>query len=177
MRSRKNIYLLGMMGAGKSTIGPPLAESLGRSFVDLDVRIEEHSGQAIPQLFATVGEAGFRKLESRLLERVATQNALVVALGGGTVLRAKNRRLIATTGLSVYLEASLPTLLERNRQQRGRPLLPHDREAREYRRRLQQFLAERTPLYRGLSDITVATDLAAPDELVESILGKLGGVE
>lgn len=174
--SRKNIYLLGMMGAGKSTIGPLLAASLGRSFVDLDALIEAHSGQTIAQLFAEMGEAGFRKLESRLLRKIADQEKLVVALGGGTVLRRQNRRLIQASGINLYLEASLPTLVERNRGHGRRPLLPKACDKHEYRERLQQLLSERQPLYQRLSHITVPADLLSPEELVDVILEKLNDI-
>ena len=173
MRNRSNIYLLGMMGVGKSTVGSLLAERLARPFIDLDMLIGENSGRTIAQLFAELGEEGFRQLESQALQTVAVQESLVVALGGGSVLYAENRRLLHGTGINIYLEASLPTLVERNRGQVKRPLLLKGQAEPGLRQRLRRLLSERRPLYESLCDITVNADLSSPGEVVCDIVERL----
>jgi shikimate kinase len=173
MRNRSNIYLLGMMGVGKSTVGRLLAKRLGRSFLDLDTLIEEKSGRTIVQLFAELGEGGFRQLEKRVLRKVASQKKMVVALGGGSLLYAENRRLLHTTGINIYLEASQATLVERNRGQVKRPLLLKGQAEPGLRQRLRRLLSERRPLYESLCDITVNADRSSPGEMVCDIVERL----
>ena len=118
------MYLTGFMGAGKSAVGKELARLLRRPFVDLDVLIEREAGSAVASIFARRGEAAFRKLESAALARAAKRRGVVVALGGGTLLDARNRALVARTGLLVKLSCSRAELVRRLRPARAsRPLL------------------------------------------------------
>jgi shikimate kinase len=173
MRDRSNVYLLGMMAVGKSTVGPLLAENLGRTFVDLDVLIEQHSGQTIAQLFTASGESGFRRLESQVLREVTAQQNRVVALGGGSVLNSENRRLLRATGINIYLKASLPTLVARLQGKAQRPLLSADQAESRIDQKLRRLLAERKPLYESLCDITVNADRSSPGEVVRNIMERL----
>ncbi|CAK6698510.1 shikimate kinase [Synechococcus sp. CBW1107] len=163
-----NIYLVGMMGAGKSSVGRPLAQALGYRFIDADSVLEQHAGCSIPELFEQRGEAGFRELESAVLNRIACWHSLVVATGGGVVSRPCNWGQMRQ-GLVVWLDADEQLLLERLRADPGqRPLLATaDPEAR-----LRQLLSERRPLY-SQADLRVPQDgrpaAAVAEQVLESI--------
>ncbi len=167
------IWLVGMMGAGKSAVGALLAERLGRGFVDTDALIERTAGIRIAELFRREGEAAFRKREREAIEKVAG-GALVVALGGGAIAQPGVRERIAESGTVVYLRARPETLLGRVGEALDRPLLQGlSREDR--LRRIAELLAERRPNYEQAS-IVVDTDGLAPGEVANAILGRLGGL-
>lgn len=117
-----NIYLVGFMAAGKTTIGLELARLLGRVFVDLDQEIERRLGKAIAELFEHPGEASFRGLESEVLRELSGQPGRVIALGGGAFTNAENRERVRATGIAVWLEVPFSLLLDRLRDARDRPL-------------------------------------------------------
>ncbi len=146
------IYLMGMMGSGKTTLGRSLARELGRRFVDLDARIERRAGLTMPEIFARYGESRFRDLESATLVELHAHRDLVVALGGGTPLRATNRRMLHNSGCVVYLRARPATLAHRLPQHTERPLL---READDPEATLAELLAEREPLYGEVADVVI----------------------
>lgn len=138
----KRIYLVGFMGAGKSTVGRRLARRLGWRFIDLDEAVERRAGRTVAEIFADAGESEFRRREAETLRHLDDVEAAVVATGGGAVSSAENRRWMRRRGVSVWLDAPLPLLLERLR--RGdpaqRPLFVGEEEARElYRRRLADY--------------------------------------
>ena len=163
------IYLVGPMGAGKSTVGRALAYRLGAELVDLDAEIVHVAGKPIPEIFAEEGEAGFREREARALADLAGRDeALVVATGGGVVLREENRQLMARSGTTVYLHAAVDTLLARTRGDSNRPLL----QVADPRAQLTQLQAEREPLYREAA-LTVATDGRTPQDVAGEILSRL----
>ena len=138
-----NIYLIGMMGAGKSAVGRPLAEALGYRFLDADDALEQVAGRTIPEIFSTDGEAGFRELETAVLGQIAGWHSLVVATGGGVVTRPENWGHMRQ-GVVVWLDAPAPLLLQRLRaDSTPRPLL----QAGDPRARLSELLAQRQPLY------------------------------
>jgi len=146
-----NVFLVGMMGAGKSTVGKALARRLGREFVDCDREIVERTGVPIATIFEIEGEAGFRRRESAVLAELAGRRSTVVATGGGAVLAEENRRLMREHGTVVYLHADLDHLHERTRRDDARPLL-----ARADRRETLAALIEaRDPLYREAAHIVV----------------------
>jgi shikimate kinase len=162
----RNLALYGMMGAGKTTIGHAIAERLGRRFADTDTELERWTGRTIPELFVSEGEPGFRDLERQVVEELSTYHDLVIALGGGTVLRDDNVTNLLLTGVLVELRASPEVLVERLRSESdGRPLLAgEDLDAR-----VRATLAQRADRYAGVADVTVDAD-RDPDRVVEEIL-------
>ena len=148
-----NIFLVGLMGAGKTSVGKLLAKRLGKDFFDCDQEIERATGVKIPVIFEIEGEAGFRAREARMLAELAGRRDIVLATGGGAVLSADNRKLLAGNGVVVYLRAVVGELWQRTRHDRNRPLL----KTAEPRAKLEQLFAERDPLYRSVADIIVDT--------------------
>ena len=148
-----NIFLVGLMGAGKTSVGKLLAKRLGKAFYDCDQEIERATGVKIPVIFEIEGEAGFRAREARMLAELAGRRDIVLATGGGAVLSADNRKLLAGNGVVVYLRAVVADLWQRTRHDRNRPLL----KTAEPRAKLEQLFAERDPLYRSVADIIVDT--------------------
>lgn len=169
MRSTGNIYLTGLSGSGKSTVGPILAQQLGWSFVDTDRLIEEATGMAVTDIFSTFGEPVFREHESTMVQHVAAMfRELVVSLGGGAVVSGKNRSCIQETGTIVYLKASPKLLAERLDD--GTELRPLLRTAdNDVAGRLAQLLAEREALYEE-AHVIVETDGLDADAIAERIL-------
>jgi shikimate kinase len=148
-----NIFLVGLMGAGKTSVGKLLAKRVGKEFYDCDQEIERATGVKIPVIFEIEGEAGFRAREARMLAELAGRRDIVLATGGGAVLSADNRKLLAGNGVVVYLRAVVADLWQRTRHDRSRPLL----KTAEPRAKLEQLFAERDPLYRSVADIIVDT--------------------
>ncbi len=148
-----NIFLVGLMGAGKTTVGRRLAKRLGKTFYDCDEEIERATGVRIPVIFDIEGEAGFRAREARMLAELVVRSDIVLATGGGAVLSADNRKLLAENGVVVYLRAVASDLWARTRHDRNRPLLKTDQPLA----RLEQLYAERDPLYSGIADLIVDT--------------------
>lgn len=146
-----HIYLVGMPGAGKTTIGRQLAKRLGRPFVDVDHEIEARTGVRIPLIFEYEGEAGFRARETQVLKELSESAAMVIATGGGAVLREENRSVMRATGMTIYLCVSPELLHERTRHDQNRPLL----QVADPLAKLQSLFAERDPFYRELADMTV----------------------
>ena len=148
-----NIFLVGLMGAGKTSVGRLLARRFGKTFYDCDQEIERRTGVKIPVIFEIEGEAGFRAREEHVLRELAALTDIVLATGGGAVLREENRRTLKQNGTVVYLRASLEDLWQRTRHDRNRPLLqtadPHAK--------LEQLFAERDPLYREVASLVMDT--------------------
>lgn len=142
------------MGAGKTTLGRQLARRLEMEFVDSDHEIEDRTGVAIPLIFDIEGEVGFRRRERAVIDELTQRRGVVLATGGGAILDAGNRHHLASRGVVVYLSAGLEQLYARVAKDRQRPLLQTD----DPRRRLQEILAERDPLYRSIADIIIRTD-------------------
>jgi len=162
----RNLALYGMMGVGKSTVGRVLAERLGRRFADTDTELVRWTGRSIPELFLEHGEAGFRDLERQVVEELARYHDLVLALGGGTVLRDDNVASLLLTGVLVELRATPEVLVERLATEAdGRPLLAGE----DLETRIRATLAEREERYAAVADTSV--DAARPPDLVvEDIL-------
>lgn len=140
-----------MMGAGKTSIGRQLAKRLQRRFVDVDHEIEAQTGVRIPTIFEIEGEAGFREREAQTIAALTEQTDLVLATGGGAVLRESNRKLLAATGVVIYLRVPPQTLFERTRHDRNRPLLQVENPLQ----RIEELYVQRDPLYREIADITM----------------------
>lgn len=145
------IVLVGMMGCGKTTVGRELARRLKLRFLDCDHEIEARTGVKIPTIFEIEGEDGFRRRESQTLEDLTQEQGVVLATGGGAVLRPANRALLHERGLVVYLDVPSHVLWERTRHDRNRPLLQCDNP----RARIEALYRERAPLYREVAHIIV----------------------
>lgn len=169
MKTPENIYIVGAMGAGKSTVGRQLARLLGKRFVDCDREIEARTGATISLIFELEGEAGFRKREGRMLEELTKLDGVVMATGGGAVLEPHNRARLMSRGFVIYLDAPLKVLVARTAKDRSRPLLhTEDPDAR-----LEAIVAERDPLYRQVADMIVKTDHRSPRVVAKDIVKRL----
>ena len=146
-----NIYLIGLMGSGKTTLGRSLAKRLSLEFIDSDREIEARTGVGIPTVFEIEGEVGFRKREMQVISEIARSSGKVVATGGGAVLRCENRACMASSGMVVYLNVPPLTLFERTRHDRNRPLL----QVEDPLARLKDLYVQRDPIYRELADLVV----------------------
>ena len=157
------------MGAGKSTIGRQLSEALGMAFVDSDKEIETRTGVDIPLIFELEGEAGFRKREKAMIHELAERSATVLATGGGAVLDAENRSVLSARGTVIYLHASIDQLAKRTARDRNRPLL----QTEDPRRKLEELMAIREPLYREVADIAIDTSGRSVRAVVKDLLERL----
>jgi len=166
---RKNLFLVGLMAVGKSTVGRLLAQHLDREFYDTDQVIEERAGADIAWIFDVEGEAGFRDREQQVLAELTDREGVVLATGGGVVLRPENRTMLASRGVVIHLDSSLERLIERTRRDRKRPLL-RSGNAAETLGRLQ---AERAPLYREVADYHFETDNQGPKAMARAIEQRL----
>jgi shikimate kinase len=169
MRGRANVYLVGLMGAGKSTVGRLLARRLKLRFIDADHEIEARCGVKIPLIFEIEGEAGFRAREAQVIADLTGLEGVVVATGGGAVLAPSSRERLARGGVVVYLRARPEDLYERVRHDRNRPMLA----APDPLARMRQLHAERDPLYREIADIVLDTGAQSVQALARRLLGKL----
>lgn len=165
----RNVFLVGPMGAGKSTIGRLLAKELRYPFKDSDREIEARTGADIPWIFDVEGEDGFRQREEAMIAELVMENGIVLATGGGVVMREANRQALAANGLVVYLRTSVDQQLQRTSKDRQRPLLLNA----DPERVLRDLMAKRDPLYREIADIIIDTDQRGPKVVVNTIVGRL----
>jgi len=163
---RPAIFLIGMMGAGKSTVGRLLARRCGFDFIDCDRELEARSGVSVATIFELEGEESFRRREAALIDELTQQPRTVLATGGGAILSEQNRRHLRSRGLVIYLSASLDEILRRTQKDRARPLL----QATDRRGRIAQLLAEREALYRQVAHLTVQSGSGNPNRLVAKLL-------
>jgi shikimate kinase len=159
---RRSIVLVGMMGAGKSSVGRRLAGRLGIRFVDADAEIESAAGMTIAEIFAKHGEPDFRAGEKRVIARLLDNGPQVLATGGGSIMDQNTRNLIHIKGISVWLKADLDVLMKRTRRRNDRPLAE----------KIQDLLPLREPVY-ALSDIVVQSRDEPHDIIVDEIIAKL----
>jgi shikimate kinase len=149
-----SIFIVGPMGAGKTTVGKRLAEARGMTFVDSDHEIEARCGVDISYIFDKEGEAGFRKREKLVIAELSQRPGIVLATGGGAVIDADNRQALGSRGLVVYLHATVQQQLARTQRCENRPLL----QAPDRREVLERLLRERDPLYREIADLVLESD-------------------
>jgi shikimate kinase len=167
---RRSVVLVGMMGAGKSSVGRRMALRLGIPFVDADTEIEKAAGMTISDIFAVRGEAEFRAGEARVILRLLEGGPQVVATGGGAFLNPDTRAAISAKGVSVWLRAEFDVLMKRIRRRHDRPLLKTADPAATLRR----LIEEREPVY-ALADLTVQSREVTHDKIVDEIFGALAG--
>jgi len=166
----RNVYLVGLMGAGKTTVGKALAKRLGYRFVDSDHEVELRTGVSLATIFEIEGEDGFRRREAQLITELAGLKRHVVATGGGSVLRPENRLALRSSGTVVYLDVPLNTLHERTRHDRKRPLL----QVSDPRQKLRELLAQRDPLYREVADVTISGSHITAQAILNLLLKEEG---
>lgn len=168
MENPRQLWLLGLSGSGKSTVGRRLAQSLALPWIDTDEEIVRGAGKTIAEIFQQEGEEAFRERESAVLAKVAIGPASVISCGGGMVLRPANRQVMASTGLRIYLQADPATLARRLRSSQDRPLLS----GKSPEETLAVQLAQRAPGYEE-SEIRIEVTRLKPDEVVAAIRNKL----
>ena len=163
--SSDSIFLVGPMGAGKTTIGLQLAKHFDRQFFDSDKEIERRTGATIPLIFELEGEEGFRKRETQVIQDLATLKSAIIATGGGAVIKSENRHILKNNGLIIYLKADLDHLFERTQKDKNRPLLQTENP----KDRLKEIIEQRNPLYEEVADIIIKTGNQSIKSVVEHI--------
>ena len=169
MAKNKNIFLIGLMGAGKTTIGRQIASELSLEFFDSDHEIEKRTGVTITHIFDIEGESGFRKRETAVLNDLTEKKGIVLATGGGAILKAENRQFLMSRGTTIYLYANIDTLFERTSKDRNRPLLQTENP----KGKLEELFNIRDPLYRETADIIIDTGKDSVRLALKEILEKL----
>lgn len=167
----RNIFLIGPMGAGKSTIGRALAKELKLEFFDTDEVIEERTGATVAWIFDVEGEEGFRIREQKIIEELTQKNNIVLATGGGVVMTPENRNALAGRGTVIYLKTSLQQQFERTKRDTKRPLL----QTPNLEVRLEALRDEREPFYDELSDVSFETDKLTVKAVANKIIKYLYG--
>ncbi len=165
-----NVLLIGFMGSGKTFTGRELAEILGYRFVDMDDLIVEKAGMSIPEIFSRFGEERFREIETEVLEELANEDGLVIACGGGVVVKERNHPVLKRAGKVVFLMASPEVIYERVKGDTNRPLL----NVPDPMARIRELLDQRMEKYLKASDLRVDTDGKSPREVAEEIAKLLG---
>ena len=160
-----NLFLVGLMGAGKTTVGKLLAKHLGKLFIDSDHEIERRTGVKVHLIFELEGEAGFRARETAVIDELTQQENIVLATGGGAILYAENREALHNRGTVIYLRANVEDLWRRTRHDKNRPLLQTENP----RARLQQLLNQRDPLYRETAHVVIDTGEQNVQKLVRQL--------
>ena len=164
-----NIYLIGLMGAGKSTAGRLIAQTMGREFYDSDDEIVKRTGASIPTIFEIEGEAGFREREQRMIAELCAKKSVILGTGGGAILREANREALKNTGWVVYLSTSPERLINRTRYDKNRPLLQTANPLSV----LTQLYEVRHPIYQDLADIVITTGAGHVTHVVAHIIEQL----
>lgn len=172
-RQVPNVYLVGPMGVGKTTIGRMLASDLGLEFIDSDVEIEARTGADIPWIFDVEGESGFRKRETEVIDDLSQREGVLIATGGGAILADINRSRLAARGVVVYLETTVATQMKRTKRDRKRPLLRSDLPRAEQRKVLEEMKRIRDPLYLDVAHLSVFVGDINGRKLVNTIKERL----
>ncbi|MEO0313872.1 MAG: 3-dehydroquinate synthase [Pseudomonadota bacterium] len=167
--STNNIFLVGLMGSGKTTIGRSLAKKLNLRFVDADQEIESRTGASIPLIFEIEGEASFRQREADVIRDLTAQQGIVLATGGGAVLNENSRRLLRERGTVIYLRASVASIIQRTSHDKNRPLL----QTADPKAKIEALSRERAPLYQEVAHIIIETGRPNVHSVVQNILSQL----
>ena len=168
-RTDSNIILVGMMGAGKTTIGKSLANYLNKTFIDSDHEIQQRTGVKIPVIFEIEGEKGFRKREADMLQELLSIDNMVLATGGGIILNKENRKLLRQKGTIVYLRATVNDLWYRTRHDKNRPLL----QTMDLQAKLAELYNHRDPIYREIAHIVVESGKQSVHQMVKLLAQQL----
>ena len=171
MSQFENIYLIGLMGAGKTTVGKQLAKARQCAFYDSDKAIEENTGVDIPTIFDFEGEQGFRVREQKMIEQLTNLQGIVLATGGGAILNAENRNNLKAKGFVVYLNCGIEKILQRTRNDNQRPLL----QTEDRRLKIEQLFQERDPFYRECADFIIDTGRLPNKVVIQHILSAQQG--
>jgi len=169
MNQASNIFLVGPMGAGKTSVGRQLAKALKRDFFDSDKEIEDRTGVNIPTIFDIEGESGFRSRECQVIDELSQRDNVVLATGGGAILHKDNQKALQSRGIVFYLHASIEQLFQRTYRDRNRPLLQTDNP----KQKIAELIEIREPIYRSVSDFVIETDGQTVRKVVDEILSKL----
>ncbi|KKA44748.1 MULTISPECIES: shikimate kinase AroK [Salinivibrio] len=169
MAEKRNIFLVGPMGAGKSTIGRHLAQQLHMEFYDSDSVIEDRTGADIAWVFDVEGEEGFRKREENVINDLTEEQGIVLATGGGSIMSKESRNRLSARGVVVYLETTIEKQLARTQRDKKRPLLQTDQP----REVLESLAEERNPLYQEIADYVVRTDDQSAKVVANQIMALL----
>ena len=167
--SQQNIFLIGPMGAGKTTVGKQLSEALHLGFVDSDHEIQRRTGVDVPTIFEFEGEDGFRNREQAMIDELTARAGVVLATGGGAVLRELNRQHLSSRGFVVYLQCTPEQQFERTHRDKNRPLLQTENPLD----KLRSLMQERDPLYRKIADIVISTEGRNTNSVVREIFKRL----
>ena len=170
MAEKRNIFLIGPMGAGKSTIGRHLADELHMEFYDSDQEIERRTGADIAWVFDIEGEEGFRRREESVINELTELQGIVLATGGGSIKSRDNRNRLSARGIVVYLQTSIDKQFARTQRDKKRPLLQND----DPRSTLESLAEERNPLYEEIADFTIRTDEQSARSVANQIVEQLG---
>ncbi|MCG8072566.1 MAG: shikimate kinase AroK [Candidatus Thiodiazotropha taylori] len=161
----QNLFLIGPMGAGKTTVGRQLAEYFRKEFIDSDLEIQRRTGVDIPTIFEFEGEEGFRQREQEVIDELTQREEVVLATGGGAVIREQNRKALSSRGLVIYLHCTVEQQFERTHRDKNRPLLQTD----DPMAKLKSLMAERDPLYRQTADLLISTEGRNTQAVVQDI--------
>jgi shikimate kinase len=161
----KNIFFIGLMGAGKTTVGKIIAKQLGKTFYDTDLVIEQRTGVKIPTIFEVEGEVGFRKRETAAIEELSQLENIVMATGGGAVIASENRELLKQNGYVIYLRANVHELWQRMRNDKHRPLLQNV----DVRAKLEELYHARNPLYTETASLIIDTGHQPVSAIIQKI--------
>jgi 3-dehydroquinate synthase len=169
LNSTPNIFLVGLMGSGKTTIGRALAKKLQKRFIDADHEIESRTGASIPLIFEIEGEDSFRQREADVIADLTTQEGIVLATGGGAILNAESRAFLRERGVVVYLRASVSSIIQRTSHDKNRPLL----QTADPKARIEELARQRGPFYEEVAHITIETGRPNVQSVVQNILTQL----
>ncbi|OOR97107.1 shikimate kinase I [Canicola haemoglobinophilus] len=167
MAEKRNIFLVGPMGAGKSTIGRQLAQMLGMEFIDTDAEIEQRAGADISWIFDVEGEDGFRKREERIINELTQKQGIVLSTGGGAIVSKDSRNYLSARGIVIYLETTVEKQYQRTQRDKKRPLLQNVEDPRQV---LEDLAKVRNPLYEEVADIILPTDDQSAKVMVSQIV-------
>ncbi|MGP1958375.1 MAG: shikimate kinase AroK [Arsenophonus sp.] len=173
MADKRNIFLVGPMGAGKSTIGRQLAQQLSMEFFDSDQEIERRTGADVSWIFDLEGEEGFREREEKIISELTEKQGIVLATGGGSIISKETRNRLSSRGVVIYLETTIDKQMIRTQRDKKRPLLQVDEIDRKV---LEKLAYERNPLYEEIKDITIHTNNQSAKMIANNIILLLNNI-